>query len=101
MGDPYYYWCVAGAGMVIVLTLRAPSHAGGGCGSDTGPDGFDGEAHSALSPAFAGLECSDYPNLDKCPVYGGAETPRPSAYQVPPGAVRHAHNYHVSYHYHY
>ena len=54
-----------------------------------------------LSPAFAGLECSDYPNLDKCPVYGGAETPRPSAYQVPPRAVRHAHNYHGSYHYHY
>ena len=46
LGDPYYYWCVAGAGMVIVLTLRAPDHAGGGCGSDSGPDGFDGEARS-------------------------------------------------------
>ena len=46
VGDPYYYWCVAGAGMVIVLTLRAPDHAAGGCGSDTGPDGFNGEARS-------------------------------------------------------
>jgi len=25
--------------MVIVLTLRAPFHAGSSCGSDTGPDG--------------------------------------------------------------
>ena len=32
--------------MVIVLTLRAPGHAGGGCGSDSGPNGFDGEARS-------------------------------------------------------
>ena len=46
VGDPYYYWCMGGAGMVIVWTLRAPGHAGGGCGSDTGPDGFDGEARS-------------------------------------------------------
>jgi hypothetical protein len=38
VGDPNYS-CGAGAGMVIVLTLRAPGHAGGGCGSDTGPDG--------------------------------------------------------------
>ena len=45
-GDPCYYSCAAGAGMVIVLTLRAPDHAAGGCGSDTGPDGFDGEARS-------------------------------------------------------
>jgi hypothetical protein len=45
VGDPYYYWLAAGAGIVIVLTLRAPGH---GCGSDTGPDGF-GEA--ARSPS--------------------------------------------------
>ena len=45
-GYPYYYWCASGPGMVIVLTLRAPGHAGGGCGSDSGPNGFDGEARS-------------------------------------------------------
>jgi hypothetical protein len=35
-----------GAGMVIVLTLRALEvcTTGGGFGSDTGPNGFDGEA---------------------------------------------------------
>jgi hypothetical protein len=35
-----------GAGMVIVLTLRALELCtiGGGVGSDTGPNGFDGEA---------------------------------------------------------
>ena len=32
--------------MVIVLTLREPCHAGGGCGSDTGPGGFSEEARS-------------------------------------------------------
>jgi hypothetical protein len=45
VGDPNYS-CGAGAGMVIVLTLRAPGHAGGGCGSDTGPDGFGDKARS-------------------------------------------------------
>jgi hypothetical protein len=30
--------------MVIVLTLRPPTHAGDGCGSDTGPDGFSDKA---------------------------------------------------------
>ena len=36
----------------------------------------------ALTPAFAvGLECSDYPNLDRCPIYGAMEIrgrPRPT-----------------------
>ena len=32
--------------MVIVLTLRAPVHAGVGCGSETGPDGFSDKARS-------------------------------------------------------
>ena len=45
-GDPCYYSCAAGPGMVIVLTLRAPGHAGGGCGSDKGPDGFGDKARS-------------------------------------------------------
>jgi hypothetical protein len=39
-----FYWLAAGAGMVIVLTLRAPGHAGSGCGSDKAPDGFGDEA---------------------------------------------------------
>ena len=39
----------------------------------------------ALTPAFAvGLECSDYPNLDRCPIYGGYGNSRqPASYQVP------------------
>ena len=32
--------------MVIVLTLREPVQAGGGCDSDTGPDGFSDKARS-------------------------------------------------------
>ena len=39
-GDPCYYSCAAGAGMVIVLTRRALGHAGGGSGSDTVPMGL-------------------------------------------------------------
>jgi hypothetical protein len=35
--------------MVIVLTLRAPGQTDGGFGSDTGPNGFDGEARSCRS----------------------------------------------------
>jgi hypothetical protein len=55
----------------------------------------------ALTPALAaGFECSDYPNLDKCPVYGGNATPRASAYQLS-RPVRHVQNHYGSYHYRY
>ena len=48
----------------------------------------------ALTPAFAvGLECTDYPTLDRCPLYGGNATARASAYQLSRPA-RHAQNYH-------
>jgi hypothetical protein len=56
----------------------------------------------SLTPASAvGLDCvPDYPNLDRCPLYGGNATPRASAYQLSrPG--RHAQNYHGNYHYRY
>jgi hypothetical protein len=40
----------------MVLTLRAPElcQTGGGFGSDTGPNGFDGEARSYPSGYFEG-----------------------------------------------
>ena len=56
----------------------------------------------ALTPAFAvGLECSDYPNLDRCPIYGVYGNSRPPAsYQVPSMHVRHAQTYQSHHHYH-
>ena len=50
----------------------------------------------AFAPAFAvGFECSDYPNLDRCPLYGGYANPTPHAspYQLAPGHIRHAQAY--------
>jgi hypothetical protein len=57
----------------------------------------------ALTPALAvGLDCvPDYPNLDRCPLYGGNATPRASAYQLSSRPVRHAQYYHGGYHYRY
>ena len=58
----------------------------------------------ALTPALAvGLQCSDYSNLDRCPIYGGVygnSTPLASPYQVSPRHVRHAQNYRGRYLYH-
>ena len=57
----------------------------------------------AFTPALAvGLECSDYPNLDRCPLYGvsGNSTPLASSYQVPPRHIRHAQTYRGRYPYH-
>jgi hypothetical protein len=55
-----YYWCAVGAGMVIVLTLRAPGHAGGGCGSDAGPDGFGDRGRSPSGYCEGGSNESEY-----------------------------------------
>jgi hypothetical protein len=46
--------------MVIVLTLRAPGHAGGDCCSDTGPDGFGGEARSPSGYCEVGSKEFEY-----------------------------------------
>jgi hypothetical protein len=53
----------------------------------------------ALTPALATGLCSEYPNLNKCPIDGvyGNPTSRPSSYQTPPRHVRHAQ--HVRYRY--
>ena len=58
-------------------------------------------AFVAFTPAFATGLCSDYPNLDTCPIYGAYGNSRPSAsYQVPYKHVRHAQAYQGHYHYH-
>ena len=58
----------------------------------------------AFTPALAvGLQCSDYSNLDRCPIYGGVygnSTPLALSYQVPPRHIRHAQNYRGHYLYH-
>ena len=56
---------------------------------------------AALTPALAvGLTCSDYPSLDKCPIYGVYENPTlPSSYQLPPRQIRRAHSHHGHYPY--
>ena len=52
-------------------------------------------AFVAFTPALATGVCSDYANLDDCPIYGvyGNSTLRASSYQVPPRHIRHAHAY--------
>ena len=58
----------------------------------------------AFTPALAvGLQCSDYSNLDRCPIYGGVygnSTPLALSYQVPPRHIRHAQNCRGHYLYH-
>ena len=56
----------------------------------------------ALTPAFAVGLCSDYPNPDRCPVYGayGNSTPLASSRQVTPRHIRHAEMYRGRYLYH-
>ena len=76
--------------MVIVLTLRAPGHAGGGCGSDKGPDAFGDDACSPSEccegrskelracpegGAFSGAK----PDVDACQ---GREQPGPTATSI-------------------
>ena len=75
--------------MVIVLTLRAPGHAGGGCGSDKGPDGFGDDAPSPFEyceerskelrvpegGAFSGAKS----DVDACQ---GREQPDPTANSI-------------------
>ncbi len=46
--------------MAIVLTLRAPGHGGGGCGSDTAPDGFGDEARSPSGDCEGGSDEFEY-----------------------------------------
>ena len=57
-----------------------------------------------FTPALAvGLQGSDYPNLDRCPIYGGVygnSTPLALSYQVPPRHIRHAQNCRGHYLYH-
>jgi hypothetical protein len=53
---------------------------------------------AALTPALAvGLTCSDYPNLDRCPLYGSSPKPPASSYRVPPRPSRHSHSHHGHY----
>ena len=61
------------------------------------------------TPALATGVCSDFPNLDNCPIYGVYGTPttrgptyqmRGESYQVPPAHTRHARSYHSGYRYH-
>ena len=50
-------------------------------------------AFVAFTPALAvGLECPNYPNMERCLIDGvyGNPTPRPSSYEVPPRQIRHA-----------
>ena len=56
----------------------------------------------AFTPALPeGLQCSDYPNIDTCPLYGGYGNSRPpTAYQVPSVHIRHAQAYQGHHHYH-
>jgi hypothetical protein len=68
MNDPCNYWLAAGAGMVTVLTLRAPGHAGGGCGSDAGPAEFGSEAPSPSGYCEGGSNEFEY---CVCPWGGG------------------------------
>ena len=54
----------------------------------------------AFTPALPeGLQCSDYPNLDRCPLYGGYGNPAPHAspYQLAPRHIRHSQSYHTQY----
>ena len=59
-------------------------------------------AFVAFTPALAvGLECSDYANLDRCPIYEGhANSSPPAYYQVPSMHIRHAQAYQSHHHYH-
>jgi hypothetical protein len=58
----------------------------------------------AFTPALAvGMQCSDYSNLDRCPIYAGGNgnsTPLASSNQVPPRHIRHAQSYRGGYLYH-
>ena len=56
----------------------------------------------AFTPALPeGLQCSNYPNIDRCPLYGGYGNSRPpTAYQVPSVHIRHAQAYQAHHHYH-
>ena len=54
----------------------------------------------ALTPALAvGVECSNYPSPDRCPisaVYGNS-TPPATTYQVPPRHIRQTQTHHGRY----
>ena len=56
----------------------------------------------AFTPTLAvGIDCSDYRNLDRCPIYEGYRNSSPPAsYQVPSMHIRHAQAYQRHHHYH-
>jgi len=53
----------------------------------------------AFTPVLADGLCSNYPNLDGCPIYGIYENPTPlaSPHHVTPRHIRHAHTHYSRY----